>query len=198
MSARRLAFLTGASGFIGTNLVCALTDAGWRVINYDSVPPLKSAHQPNHRNGDILDTAALSRALQEIQPEVVIHLAARTDCRDGTTIDDYVANTQGTRHYVGDRPGPIDRWVFGFHRAIRGTEPPKLPAAMVHALALIGDGLGRLTGRPFFLTSSKLRSMTQDYPVDMAETFRVLGEPPWTLDQGIRQTVDWLKCEVWK
>lgn len=40
--------------------------------------------------------------------------------------------------------------------------------------------------------------MTQDYLVDNEETFRVLGEPPWSLDQGISQTVDWLKHEVWK
>ena len=326
MSASRLAFLTGASGFIGTNLVSALIDAGWRVINYDSVPPLKPAHRPLHREGDILDGVALLRALQESQPEVVIHLAARTDCRDDTTIDDYVTNTQGTRYvldaiertrtikraiitssqyvcgpgrlplsdtdyfpvtkygaskviteqltraanlrcswviirpvntwgpyhmryarefweivrrgwyfhpnlrspvrcyghvgnvtwqiqrlldlpdacvhgkvfYVGDRPGPIDRWVFGFHREIRGAEPRKLPAVVMHAVALIGDSIGVVTRRPFFLSSSRLRSMTEDYLVDNAETFRLLGEPPWTLDQGIRQTVDWLRHEVWR
>jgi nucleoside-diphosphate-sugar epimerase len=326
VTASRSAFLTGASGFIGTNLVSALLDSGWRVINFDSAPPLNPAHRPNHRHGSILDAAALLQALTDVQPDVVIHLAARTDCRDSMTIEDYAANTEGTRHllealkraasvkraiitssqyvcgpgrlpasdtdyfpntaygaskviteqltraanlpcpwvlirpvntwgpyhmryarefweivrrgwyfhpnlrspvrcyghvgnvtwqiqrlldlpdaavrgkvfYVGDRPAPIDRWVFEFHRAIRGAEPRVLPAAVMRCLAFLGDAIGAVTGQPFFLTSSRLRSMTQDYLVDNAETFRVLGEPPWTLEQGIRQTVDWLKREVWK
>jgi hypothetical protein len=77
--------------------------------------------------------------------------------------------------YVGDRPNTIDRWVFGFHRAIRGSEPRLLPAALMHGLASVGDVIAA-TGRPFFLTTSRLRSMTEDYLVDDAETFRVLGE----------------------
>jgi GlcNAc-P-P-Und epimerase len=326
MSANRSAFLTGASGFIGTNLISTLLDCGWRVINYDSAPPLNSAHRPNHREGNILNTAALLPALRDARPDVVIHLAARTDCRQKITIDAYRTNTEGTQNvldaikrtasvkraiitssqyvcgpgrlptsdtdyfpnttygaskvltekltrsanlpcawvlirpvniwgpyhmryarefwevvrrgwyfhpnlrspvrcygyagnvtwqiqrlldlpdasvhgkvfYLGDRPATIDRWVFGFHRAIRGVEPRRLPTAALHVLALAGDAIAAVTGRPFFLTSSRLRSMTQDYLVENAETFRVLGEPPWSLDQGISQTVDWLKHEVWK
>jgi GlcNAc-P-P-Und epimerase len=326
MSANRSAFLTGASGFIGTNLVSALLGSGWRVINYDCAAPLNSAHRPNHREGNILNTTSLLRALSDARPDVVIHLAARTDCRQKTTIDDYRTNTEGTQNvldaikkttsvkraiitssqyvcgperlptsdtdyfphtiygaskaltekltraanlpcawvlirpaniwgpyhmryarefwevvrrgwyfhpnlrspvrcygyagnvtwqierlldlpdasvhgkvfYLGDRPATIDRWVFGFHRAIRGVEPRRLPAAAMHVLALAGDVIAAVTGRPFFLTSSRLRSMTQDYLVENAETFRVLGESRWSLDQGISQTVDWLKREVWK
>jgi GlcNAc-P-P-Und epimerase len=326
MTNSRSAFLTGASGFIGTNLVETLREAGWRVINYDSLPPLNRAHRPNHRYGSILDATSLVQALAEVRPEVVVHMAARTDCRENTTIEDYLTNTVGTKNvldaikktpsvkraiitssqyvcgpgrlptsdtdyfpnttygeskviteqltraanlpcawvlirpvntwgpyhmryvrefweivrrgwyfhpnlrspvrcyghvgnvtwqiqglldlpdasvhgkvfYVGDRPATIDRWVFGFHRAIRGSEPRLLPATVMHGLAFVGDMIAAATGRPFFLTTSRLRSMTQDYLVDNAETFRVLGEPPWSLDQGIRQTVDWLKREVWR
>lgn len=326
MHLNRSAFLTGASGFIGTNLVSTLLDSGWRVVNFDSLPPLNPAHLPCHRSGNVLDATALLQALTDAQPDVVVHLAAHTDCSKNTSVEDYSANTAGTYNvleaikktlsikraiitssqyvcgperlptsdtdyfpdtaygktkviteqltraanltcswvlirpvntwgpyhmryarefwevlrrgwyfhpnlrspvrcyghvgnvtwqilrlldlpdasvhgrvfYVGDRPAPIDRWVFGFHRVICGREPRKVPAAFMHCLGHFGDAIGAVTGRPFFLTSSRLRSMTQDYLVDNAETFQVLGEPPWSLEQGIRQTVDWLKREVWK
>ena len=327
MQDNRSVFLTGASGFIGTNLVEALLKSGWRVSNYDIAEPLNRAHVAIHRRGDVLDTTALSKAMKESRPDVVIHLAARTDCDQNTTVErGYTANTKGTLNvldaikrtasikralvtssqyvcgpgrlpksaddyfphttygqskviaeqltraanlscsfvlirpvntwgpyhmrytrefwnvvkkgwylhpglrsplrcygyvgnvtwqiqrildlpeasvhgkvfYVGDRPDTIDHWVFGFHRAIRGKHPRVIPAPVIRCLALIGDGISALMRRPFYITSSRLKSMTQDYSVDIAETFRILGEPPWSLEEGIKQTVEWLESEVWK
>ena len=63
----------------------------------------------------------------------------------------------------------------------------------MRALALLGDIPSRLTGKPFLINSSRLRSMTTDYNTPMEETFKLLGENPYTLEQGIEETVEWLR-----
>jgi hypothetical protein len=129
MSAHRSAFLTGASGFIGTNLVSALLHSGWRVINYDSAPPLNSAHRPNHREGNILNGTALSRALTDARPDVVVHLAARTDCHQKATIDDYRTNTEGTQNVLDaiKRTASVRRAIITSSQYVCG--PGRLPSS---------------------------------------------------------------------
>jgi len=56
-------FVTGASGFIGSNLV----------------PLLKRNHIVNELKGDLLDFASVHKQLTDFQPDVVVHLAARTE-----------------------------------------------------------------------------------------------------------------------
>jgi len=326
LTARRV-FITGGSGFIGTNLIESLLEQGCEVCNYDPQPPLQPAHRPHHQVGDILDASSLRQSVAAFQPDNLIHLAARTDCDETTTVKDgYRANTDGTQNvldaikatpgiqralitssqyvagpgrlpkgdedyfphtvygwskveterltraadlpctwtlirpvniwgpwhqrytrefwkivhkglylhpgvpsptraygyvgnivwqimrilelpptmvnkqvfYVGDRPISIDKWIYAFHREIRGRDPLKIPFPAIKALAVAGDGISRLTGKPFYITSSRLRSMTQDYLTDIEPTFTTLGEPPFSLGEGVKQTTDWLRQEVWK
>jgi len=46
---------------------------------------------------------------------------------------------------------------------------------------------------PFYLTSVRYRSMTSDYPVAMEKTFEALGRGPYSLEEGIAETVQWLR-----
>ena len=63
----------------------------------------------------------------------------------------------------------------------------------MRALALLGDIPTKLTGKPFLINSSRLRSMTTDYTTPMDKTFESLGENPYTLEEGIKETVEWLQ-----
>jgi nucleoside-diphosphate-sugar epimerase len=92
-------FVTGGSGFIGTNLISLLREAGYAVANADIEPPRNSAQKEFHQPVDILDAAALKNALAEFAPTHVVHLAARTDL-DGKTPDAYRVNTDGTRNLI--------------------------------------------------------------------------------------------------
>ena len=84
------AFVTGAAGFIGSNLVDRLLALGHEVTGYDNfstgvesnLAPA-SAH-PKFRlvRGDVLDLPALERAMQS--HDTVFHLAANADVRFGT------------------------------------------------------------------------------------------------------------------
>jgi nucleoside-diphosphate-sugar epimerase len=89
--------VTGGSGFIGTHLVNALVRDGNDVVSLDKVLPTLSAHRRFHRFVDILDYRAVLKALLEARPDVVVHLAARTDTF-GTNLSEYAVNTVGTRN----------------------------------------------------------------------------------------------------
>ena len=314
--------LTGASGFIGTNAVAHFTAGGDSVCNLDAQPPLDPAQRPFWKQTDILDPAVLTAACAEFSPEAVIHLAARTDCDEDTTVEaGYRVNTDGTRNvlaaiqatpsvrrvivtssqfvcgpgyapkhdedfhpatvygqskvlaeqltraaalpctwtivrptniwgpwhrryqrefwrvvakgwyvhpgggpvvrgygyvgnvirqmrklldlppeyvhgqvfYLGDQPGDIARWVNAFSLALRGRKVRVVPRPILAAAGLVGDAISRAIGRPFYLTSSRVRSMTSDYLVNLDKTFLLLGPPPVSLEQGVAETVAWLR-----
>lgn len=94
--------------------------------------------------------------------------------------------------YLGDRPLLLDDYVHGFARALTGRPARIAPYPVLRALALAGD-VARLAGLRLPLTSSRLRSMTQDDPTPVERTITRFGEPPVTLDEGIVETVRWLR-----
>lgn len=313
-------FLTGASGFIGTNIVAELKRRGIEALNYDWVEPARGEDRDLWTRGDLMDPGALVKSMRDFQPDIVIHLAARTDCDENTTVEEgYQVNTTGTANlleavkscpsterlivtssqyvcgpgrqpendedyfphtvygwskvetekltraaglscawtlirpvniwgpyharysdefwkiaaaglyfhpnvpaptrtygyignvvwqimglldapaekvngkvfYVGDQPITIDRWSIGFCRALRGKEPPRIPMFVMKILAKIGDFISVVIRRPFLLTSSRLKSMTADYLSPIDQTVDLLGESPYSLDEGIRETARW-------
>jgi nucleoside-diphosphate-sugar epimerase len=97
-------------------------------------------------------------------------------------------------YYVGDRPIDLYDWVNGFSMHQRGRRVKIVPSAFVYFLALTGD-LAALIGIRFPITRSRYRSMTTSNPADMEKTFRELGENAFNLDEGIRETVAWLRKE---
>jgi nucleoside-diphosphate-sugar epimerase len=94
--------------------------------------------------------------------------------------------------YLGDPPGPILDWVNAFSRALTGREVRTVPRSFVRILSIIGDALSRV-GVPFPIYTSRFQSMTQDYLTPMGNTFSTFGLPPFSLDEGVRETVLWLK-----
>lgn len=83
-------FITGAAGFIGSNLADRLLSAGYNVVAYDNFSTgfeafLENARQsPDFRlvRGDVLDLESLTEAMNG--SEFVFHLAANADVRFGT------------------------------------------------------------------------------------------------------------------
>ena len=314
--------LTGASGFIGTNAIEAFAAAGHEIYNLSDTPPLDPKQQHYWHRGDIMDRAGLAQHFAEFQPEWVLHLAARADCDENTTVEEgYQTNTTGTQNvldaikatlsvqrviitstqfvcgpgplpkndedyfpatvyghskvltekltraaglpccwslirptniwgpwhfryrrefwrvvergmyvhpgrqpvircygyvknvvdqirrifeapaaqvsgktiYVGDRPINLLDYVNGFSQAFRGRDVTVVPRPVMRTLALFGDIPTALTGQPFLINSSRYRSMITEYPTPMEPTFELLGENPFTMEQGIAQTVEWLR-----
>jgi len=92
-------FVTGGSGFIGTNLVQELLRRRITTRSFDCKPPLDANHEFVHTPGDVLDRAAICRAISDFQPDFVVHLAARCDLR-GQSIDEYPENTRGVLNVI--------------------------------------------------------------------------------------------------
>ena len=68
------ALVTGASGFIGSHLLRGLKASGWQVRAYVHKTPLPEDLSVSLVSGDILDSAALEKAMAGM--DVVFHLAA--------------------------------------------------------------------------------------------------------------------------
>jgi nucleoside-diphosphate-sugar epimerase len=94
-------------------------------------------------------------------------------------------------YYLGDPPISLLDWVNGFSIAITGGPVRIIPRWLVKALATVGSMLGIFSIR-FPIHLSRYRSMTDDYPSPMEPTIVTFGPPPYSLEDGINETVDWL------
>lgn len=91
--------ITGASGFIGTNLLESFIDEGHEVLNLDIEEPKISIRSEVWKRVDIRKYEELENAVLTFNPEYIVHLAARTDL-NGKTIADYDANTIGVKNLM--------------------------------------------------------------------------------------------------
>lgn len=141
--------ITGGSGFIGTNLLQAHLDRGDAVLNFDRVEPRNPDHSGFWKEGDILDRDHLVNIATDFQPDVVHHLAARTDI-DGSRVDEYRANTDGVRHLMAAvEASAARRVVFASTQLVNrvGTNPTSVddtdPPNAYGESKLIGERLVR-------------------------------------------------------
>ncbi|MDP4178297.1 MAG: NAD(P)-dependent oxidoreductase [Bacillota bacterium] len=91
--------VTGASGFIGTNLLEDLIHKEYEVLNIDFNQPKITERKSVWNKVDITDFESFKEAVLSFQPDYIIHLAARTDL-DGKTVDDYSSNTIGVENLL--------------------------------------------------------------------------------------------------
>jgi nucleoside-diphosphate-sugar epimerase len=115
--------VTGASGFIGSNVVDVLLEHGDHVLNYDIKPPRVEQHREYWFQGDILDPAGLDRCFAGFAPEAVIHLAAKADIY-ANDWPGYASIHQGTKNLLDviDRYGNLDTLVNISTQLVIGPE----------------------------------------------------------------------------
>jgi UDP-glucose 4-epimerase len=153
------AFVTGASGFIGSNLVDRLLAAGFSVVGYDN---FTTGHREfiaaalRHQEfklveGDVLNTAALAAAMAGC--DIVFHLAANADVRFGLQHPrrDLEQNTIATFNVLeAMRASGVKNIVFSSTGSIYGeaelfptpeTAPFPVQTSLYGASKLAGEGL---------------------------------------------------------
>ena len=91
--------ITGASGFIGTNLLQYYLEKNVDVVNLDVLPPRCDSHRAYWKEVDITDYETLHTAIIEFNPDYIVHLGARTDIL-GRDVKDYSANTVGVENIL--------------------------------------------------------------------------------------------------
>lgn len=93
--------ITGISGLIGRWTAAAAEADGHEVFGLDLRPVPDGVPCRGFFHGDLLDVRLVERALRESAPEVVVHLAARTDLKETQRLEGYSANIEGVRGLVG-------------------------------------------------------------------------------------------------
>jgi UDP-glucose 4-epimerase len=125
------AFITGAAGFIGSNLADRLLSDGHEVVGFDNLSTGRRefiSPRMRFREGDILDDPDRLRSAME-GAEVVFHLAANADVRFGTQhpCKDLEENTIATSHVLeAMRECGIKRVAFSSTGSVYG-EPAVFP-----------------------------------------------------------------------
>lgn len=131
--------VTGAAGFIGSNLVARLLEEGHRVVAVDDLSTgrlenLGAARAP-HLTGrlqfDHVDvmTDAFDALVARMRPRTIFHLAAQVDVRVSVDrpLDDARLNLLGTLHVLeAARRHEVDRVVYAASIAGYGDPPPEL------------------------------------------------------------------------
>jgi GlcNAc-P-P-Und epimerase len=91
--------ITGASGFIGSNLLEKFIDNGYDVLNIDFQRPKNKDFVKHWKNIDITNFIQFESEVNSFDPDYIVHLAARTDL-SGLAINDYTANTNGVENLM--------------------------------------------------------------------------------------------------
>lgn len=134
--------VTGGAGFIGSHLVERLLREGHHVSVIDDFndfysPEIKRANLAHLQNNlrviedDLRDADAVNRALAEIKPETVIHLAARTGVRPSIKEPElYInCNVNGTFHVLdAAKKHGVERFIFASSSSVYGVNN-KVPFA---------------------------------------------------------------------
>ncbi|ANA40201.1 NAD-dependent epimerase/dehydratase family protein [Geobacter anodireducens] len=106
--------VTGGSGFLGSHVADALTEAGHEVSLFDVHPSPYLREGQSMINGDILDEAAVERAVEGF--DVIYHFAGIADIDECTSrpVDTVKFNILGTVNLLeAARRAGIQRFVFG-------------------------------------------------------------------------------------
>jgi len=100
MSKKPTIIITGASGFIGTNLLELFLLKKYNVTNIDIEEPRNKKHIPYWKKVDICDYNTLKNTIDKINPNYVVHLAARTNLNENNGLNYYSANIYGVKNLI--------------------------------------------------------------------------------------------------
>jgi dihydroflavonol-4-reductase len=81
-----------------------------------------------------------------------------------------------------------------------GVKPPlrRLGRALPLAVAALAEGWASVSGRPPFLTRGAVRLYDANWSFTSERALRELGYEPGSVDDTLRETVAWLRDEVWR
>src|SRR6185369_627673 len=129
--------VTGAAGFIGSNLTHALLEKGYRVVGVDNFDDTYNPHfkesnvaafaqNPNFTLAriDIRDGDGLKRVFEEQRPSYVVHLAAKADTRKAVAEPHLYAsvNIDGTLTILElCRQYPVENLVIASSSSVYGN-----------------------------------------------------------------------------
>ena len=96
--------------------------------------------------------------------------------------------------YLADyRPIELATWANAFQNALGAPRIGRMPRGLARVLARIGDAVNVLGFHNFPLTSFRLNNILTEYCFDLSPTESVCGSLPFSLEEGVRATVEWIR-----
>jgi GlcNAc-P-P-Und epimerase len=102
----------------------------------------------------------------------------------------------GQTFYLGDWPAlTVRKWADAIRKDLGKGPLSSVPFWAVNLAAKIGDVLVKLGWRDAPITSFRLANMQTGghYPIE--KTANVVGDLPYTLEDGVRKTTDWMRSQ---
>jgi nucleoside-diphosphate-sugar epimerase len=108
-------------------------------------------------------------------------------------IQDYLVDKKVL--YVGDKPINYFEWVNLFSLNLTGKRVRIVPRKILYLVALIGEGIGKITSKAFLMNMYRYRNMTMNNWTPMDKTFELLGYFEDNLENNIEETTRWLNMD---
>lgn len=115
----------------------------------------------------------------------VVHQLLRIAEIDATFVE-------GQTFYVGDAPVMSGQWLDAFSIALSGKPVRRVPLPLL-VLAGVAGEISKKFGGPSPINLGRVYRMTTPYPTPMEPTFALLGRGPFSFEQGVALSVDWMK-----
>jgi nucleoside-diphosphate-sugar epimerase len=97
-------------------------------------------------------------------------------------------------YYVGEMPSSQLEWLNAFSKSLIGRDVRVIPSGLIKTLAGIGDILASI-GVKFPMYTTRYKNLTTSNIVPIAATIETFGAPPYSLENGVQETVQWLEKE---
>jgi nucleoside-diphosphate-sugar epimerase len=101
---------------------------------------------------------------------------------------------EGQTYYLGDYPEhSIQEWANLISKTLgRQRKIPVFPISILWGLAAIGDLLKRMGWADPPLTKFRLKNMLTGAHYPIEKTQKIVGELPFTLQEGVQRTLEWM------
>ena len=104
------------------------------------------------------------------------------------------AQIHGKVFYLADyEPLSLRAWANAFQRELMAPPIPTCPESIARMAARIGDVINICGFKEFPFNSFRLNNVLTEYTFDLSATQAVCGPVPFTVDQGVQETVKWFK-----
>lgn len=94
--------------------------------------------------------------------------------------------------YLGDASIDYDLWADPFAVGLTGRPARRIPVSVLTAMGWVGD-LVKKIGLPAPIDSGRAFRMSTSSKIDLSATHAVIGPPKVSFDQGVKETLNWLR-----
>lgn len=95
-------------------------------------------------------------------------------------------------YYAGDEVIDFAKWVDAFAVPLTGKPAKRIFVPILRLMGTLGDATAAL-GKRIPIDSGRVLRMTKSYSVPLEPTFSVCGAPKVSFDNGVAETLPWLK-----